>query len=368
MVAFREWLFLTEHELIDRAVLQGYERAFQQGLEGLIQRTRDPVLRSTFEQMRSCPIKTSSGCVRFTDYIVGALVRHNVQRRFDPEQALSYMAFRMLSPVGESGRAKSTLWDFDESRPYAPGDNPLAARFKTFLMHDLRCICGDKIRRIRNVDRPEGTVSIAPGRPNDDVQGVRADEIPGRQSGGEDELMADIIDLLRKKSSPDLDLVSLFKSILAGEGTRFQRQHFGHNKADEGRKVIVSIIHDYARRTENHYLLRLLDRIQNPEPRQAPPPKAPPKRKLPPDEQDFRSIVDVMEKHNRKVGSMILGKARRRWTERKPRNPESPYANPLADVLAQMTAAGVIAKQGVHYIPGPRYDAFLPQTVSVSGE
>jgi hypothetical protein len=52
MVAFAEWLFLVEREIIDRAVIQGYGRAFQQGLENLIQRTRDPVLRSTFEEMR----------------------------------------------------------------------------------------------------------------------------------------------------------------------------------------------------------------------------------------------------------------------------------------------------------------------------
>ena len=45
MVGFAEWLFREERELIDRAILQGYDRAFQQGLENLIQRTKDPVLR-----------------------------------------------------------------------------------------------------------------------------------------------------------------------------------------------------------------------------------------------------------------------------------------------------------------------------------
>jgi hypothetical protein len=361
--AFAEWLFLVEHELIDRAVIASYDRAFQQGLENLIQRTRDPVLRSTFEQMRSCPIKTSSGsCVSFGNYLVGAIIRHNIHRHSDPEQALSYMIFRMLSPVGETGKRKGTLWDFDESRPYAPGENPLEARFKTFVMHDLRTICGDRIRRIRNIDRPQGTISITPGRSKDDPQGgIGAGEIPGRESSAEDELMADIMDLLKKRSSSELDLVSLFQSILRGDGTRHQRQFFGHNKADLGRKIIVATIRQYAEKTENHALLRLLHRIENPEPRQPPPPKAPPKPEMPRQEKLFRSIVELMEKHGRKVGSAILGKFRRRWVERK--DPSGKYPNLLAAVLADMTAAGVIERQGLHFVPGPRYSEFLPQTV-----
>lgn len=97
--------------------------------------------------------------------------------------------------------------------------------------------------------------------------------------------------------------------------------------------------------------------------RQPPPPKAPPKPKLPPDEQDFRSIVDVMERHGRRVGTAILGKARRRWLERKPRDPNSPYSNRLAAVLANMAAAGVIERRGQHFVPGPRYHDYLGQAV-----
>ena len=370
---FCEWLIQEERQIVDRAVVQSYDRAFQSGLEGLIQRTKDPVLRTTFERMRSCPIKTSSGCTGFTDYLLGALIRHNCHRKFDPEQALNYMAFRLLSPVGENGRPKGTLWDFDESRPYAPGDNPLEARFKTFVMHDLRSICGDKIARIRTLDRPKGTVSIMPGRSKDDTQGgLGVDQIPDRSSDDENELFADILSLLRKQSTPDIPLVAIFHSILKGEGTRHQRQAFGHSTADEGRKIIVGVIEDYARRTENHTLLRLLDKIRNPEPRQPPQPKEPKeplKPKLPPDEQDFRSIVDVLERHGRKVGTAILGKARRRWLERKPRDPSSRYANRLADVLAAMERGGVLQPKhggsgGNVWVPGPRYAEFLPRTVS----
>ncbi len=363
MVAFREWLFHVEREIIDRAVIAGYDRAFQQGLDELIQRTKDPVLKATFERMRDCNIKTSSGsCISFANYLVGALIRNNIHRHSDPEQALNYMAFRLLSPVGESGKRKGTLWDFDESRPYAPGDNPLEARFKTFVMNDIRTLTGHKIRRLRNLDRSPGTISITPGRSKDDSQaGIGAGDIPGRESGGEDELLADIMELLRKKSTPDFDLVALFRSILAGEGTRFQRQFFGHSKADEGRKIIVATIRQYATATENYGLLRLLHRIENPEPKSPLPAKSPPKPQMPREEKLFRSVVELMEKHGRKVGSAILGKFRRRWVERD--DPSGKHPNLLTAVLSDMVAAGVIERRGVHFVPGSNYSGFLQQNV-----
>ena len=162
---------------------------------------------------------------------------------------------------------------------------------------------------------------------------------------------SDIISLLRKQSTPDMPLVAIFHSILKGEGTRHQRQAFGHSRADEGRKIIVGVIEDYARRTENHTLLRLLDKIRNPEPRQPPPskePKEPPKPKLPPDEQDFLSIVDVLERHGRKVGTAILGKARRSagWKGRPGDHPRSiqtalPTCWPLWSVVVFSNASRV---------------------------
>jgi hypothetical protein len=45
MIAFRAWLIEEERSLVDPSVLDSYEKAFQQRLEGLIQRTRDPALR-----------------------------------------------------------------------------------------------------------------------------------------------------------------------------------------------------------------------------------------------------------------------------------------------------------------------------------
>ncbi len=356
---FREWLLQEERQVIDAAVLQGYENAFQQELQKLINRTRDPELKQAFEDMRSCPIKDQRGrCHRFIDYILGSLLRWaGHERRFDLEDALQYIVFRMLSRVGERGTRRRSVFDFDETRPYDLRiGNPLQQIFRAYPGNDLRSVLGNKIRRIRTTDRPKGTISIGT-----DPNTVSPDEIPGRATEN-DELIQDIMGLLKRKSTPELDLVALFKSILAGTGTRFQRQHFGHDKADLGRKIIVATIHQYAQETENYAILRLLHRIENPEPRQPKPAKALPKPEMPREEKLYRSIVELMEKHGRKVGSAILGKYRRRWVERK--DPSGNHPNLLAAVLSDMVAAGMIERHGVHFVPGPNYGRYLPQTVS----
>ena len=130
-MSFGDWL-LEERSLVDPHVLDGYERAFQQKLEALIGRTKDPALRQAFERMRSCPVQDRNGrCCRFADYIVGALIRHGIAQQYDFEDALQRVMFWMLSPVGERGLPKKSLFDFDESRPLrsacgqpSPGDLP----------------------------------------------------------------------------------------------------------------------------------------------------------------------------------------------------------------------------------------------------
>jgi hypothetical protein len=131
------------------------------------------------------------------------------------------------------------------------------------------------------------------------------------------------------------------------------------------RKIIVQVIQQYAYKTQNWHLLRLLDRFQDfqgnrPDPARKPlRPQKPPKPVYPPDEQDYRSICDVLEKHGRSVSLAVLGKVRRRWLERPPRDPASVYPNRLADVLARMVGDGVLRKQGARYVPGPRYARYL---------
>jgi hypothetical protein len=140
------------------------------------------------------------------------------------------------------------------------------------------------------------------------------------------------------------------------------------------RKIIVQVIEQYARQSQNWHLLRLLDKFRGfqgnrPDPgRRKPRPPKPPKPSYPPDEQDYRSIVDVLEKHGSSVSMLVLGKVRRRWLERPPRNPSSPYPNRLADVLTRMVADGVLAKNGARYVPGPNYARYLgtPEPLAVA--
>jgi len=67
-----------------------------------------------------------------------------------------------------------------------------------------------------------------------------------------------------------------------------------------------------------------------------------------------------------KLNSAQVGRWQRRWTERKPRDPASPYANRLADTLANMVRDDVLLQKrgnqgGPVYVPGPNYAKFLPQ-------
>jgi DNA-binding HxlR family transcriptional regulator len=332
-------------------------------LEALIRRTRDPELRRAFEGMRSCPVRGRDGrCNRFTDYILGALIRNGCHYEYDIEDALQRIVFRMLSPVGETGKHRRTIFDFDESRPFDLRlGNPLEAIFKVYLNNEIRSIRGGKIPALRTRQR-NGTLSIGYGT---DTGEVSPDEIPARAASGEQEMLGDITELLRRCSTPDMPLADLFLSILKGEGTRTQRARFGHNRADMMRKIIVQTVQQYARQTQNWHLLRLLGRFQDfqgsrPDPAPKPlRPQKPPKPTYPPDEQDYRSIVDVLEKHGRSASMMILGKVRRRWLERPPRDPASVHPNRLADVLARMVADGVLVRQGARYVPGPRYARYL---------
>jgi hypothetical protein len=235
MVRFAEWLSFEERTLVATAVLASYERTFQQGLEALIQRTPHLQLRQAFEQMRQ---------FRFTSYILGALVRHGIHQQYDVEDCLQRIVFRMLSPVGEQGLPRSTLFDFDPNRPYnLQIGNPLEARFRTFLVRELKNITMGRIPALRRPQRP-GSLSIAYG--TQEAGFVSPDTIPGRLWNRDEELFNDIVKPLRQRSMPDMPLVDRFQSALAGEGTRVQRARFGHSKADAGRKIIMQIIGQYA--------------------------------------------------------------------------------------------------------------------------
>ena len=66
--------------------------------------------------------------------MLGALIRHGINQQYDLEDALQRIVFWMLSPVGERGLPRNSLFDFDESRPYDLRiGNPLQAIFRQYL-------------------------------------------------------------------------------------------------------------------------------------------------------------------------------------------------------------------------------------------
>ena len=261
MVAFREWLLLSEVSLIDPSVLNSYEQAFQQKLEELIQRTQNPELRRAFEAMRTCPIKSMNGrCSRFIDYIVGAIVKQGLHHQFDLEGVLQRIIYKMLGTKGERGLPHKGLFDFDESRPInLKLGNPLQPMFKKYLSNEIRSIGMGCVPALRTIQRP-GRLSI--GQSSNDPGTISPDDIQGRAQRDDPEMMSDLIELLRRQSTPQMDLVDLFQSMMSGEKSPVRNSRFGPNQAAEGRRQIVQTIERYAYQTQNFGLLRLLDRFQ----------------------------------------------------------------------------------------------------------
>jgi hypothetical protein len=261
MWRFAEWLLAEERSLVDSSVLNSYEQVFQQRLEGLIQRTKNPALRRAFEEMRQCPIKSMDGrCSRFVDYIVAALVKQGCHHQYDIEGSLQRIIFKMLGDKGERGFPHKGLFDFDESRPYNLRlGNPLQPMFKKYLSNEIRAISMGCIPSIRTIQRP-GRLSIGQGR--EDAGMISPDAIPERPQSEDPEMTNDLIELLRKQSTPDLHLVDLLYSILDREGPEVQSRRFGMSNVATGRRMIVKTIEHYAQATENWHLLRLLDRFR----------------------------------------------------------------------------------------------------------
>ena len=71
------------------------------------------------------------------------------------------------------------------------------------------------------------------------------------------------MELLKQRSAPGMPFADLFVSILKAKGLGSQRSRFGHARADSMRKIIVQTIEQYAQRTQNWHLLRLMDRFRD---------------------------------------------------------------------------------------------------------
>ena len=354
---FQDWLLAEERLAVEPSVLASYDRAFDSELERAIRRcAKNPPLRRSLEAMRG---------TQWASYILGALLRH-CPRKVELEDALNYIAFRMLSPVSERGESRLGLFDIDPNRQYdfSIGDSPFLARFRTFLNRDVLNVCQGRVRRVLASVRPSGTVSITQARRMADQETgtVRADEIPDHPQSGEQELYDDLLDLLQQQSTPAWPLADLFHAILNGVPLKVQRQRFGHTRADAMRRTLKTLLRDYGMRTGNVGLVALLDKYEDatrPNPNREPRPKPAPKPIVPDEVRDFRSIIDVIQKAGGSASMSVLASKRSRWLSRKPRNPASIHRTRLHDVLATMVEKGVLAKRGPRYELGPHYQEYL---------
>jgi hypothetical protein len=357
MIDFHAWLLLNEVRLdIPQGVLAGYEAALKDHLKALIRKTKDETLRSRFEEMLTCPIRDARGnCKSFVTYILGALIKNGIHERYDVEQTLNYIMEKMLLARTETGDAKGTVFGTFEERPGLLQGNPAQARFMSFLTYAINNIKRGKIPRLANVERrPQGTVSIGQGRSKagDDYGGVSPEAIPAHSSSDTSlgELVSDISDLLRKQErETGLPLVKMFNGMIEGEKTDQQRRVYGDGSARKGREIILQTIEQYARSTDNHFLLRQVELLKGHNPtkplpaRRSAPTATKPKRE-PGDEKsfDFRSIVSVIERLGRPAGSADLMKYRRRWVEYPPRSQAAGYRNRLEEVLDMAVKEGVL--------------------------
>ena len=232
-------------------------------------RTRDPALRQEFERMRFCPIQDRNGrCSRFVDYMLGALIRHGINQQYDLEDALQRIVFWMLSPVGERGLPRNSLFDFDENRPYDLRiGNPLQAIFRQYLSNAVTTIGMGKIPALRRVQYPKQVVHRL--RTSRKRSGLRhrfrrgdsqpCPELRSRDAERPIGFASTAFDARRChwlicscRSSRARELVCSEAGSVIPLPTR-------------GGKMIVQTISQYAQQTHNWSLLNLLDRIQNPD-------------------------------------------------------------------------------------------------------
>ena len=203
-------------------------------------------------------MKTRSGtCTGWAHYALGALLRH-CPGKVDLEDSMNYIMFRMLSRTGERGQRRKCLFDMDTDRDYdLDRGNPLEARYKTFLLNDIRNVCSGRIRRLlANPKRPPTlTITQSRNRADREPGTIGAEEIAARPSDQqENELFDDITALLQIHSTPNMPLVTIFRAVLDGTGTREQRRRFGHARADRARKIIYDTLVQYASKSENRQL------------------------------------------------------------------------------------------------------------------
>lgn len=381
MLDFRIWLQLTEDrsQEIPQEILDGYETAFQASLKELLSHTDNPVHRQQIQAAMACPIRDSLGnCRAYSDYIIGAMRKKGLFHRYDAEAVLSYIVQQMLLTRSlTTGNVRPTVFgDFNpDQTPDVRGG--LQARFMIFLNHAIRNVAKGKIPRLGKIERrPPGTVSFGLGRRKEADPGneIHPDEIAARPSSDLElaEIVEDISILLRKKEPVyGLPLVGLFRAIMSGKNAEQQREMFGYQATKEGRPIVIQTIKDYAASSGNFRLLNLLSRYEGFQSNKPLPPgrklEKTKKQVLPPGkERDYASLLSVVDRFNRPIGSAQFGSFRRQWLKYPPRDPNSGYRNRLEEVLARMVDDGVLKAtrtgQGAFlYSPGPNANAYRQQ-------
>ena len=376
MQTFFHWLIQEARQPeVDQSILKAYEFEFKRQLQNLIRRTDDPELQQQFSRMLDCPVVDSNGrCRDFSEYILAALVKNGIHHRYDVESAMSYVLEKMLMDRSlKTGQTRSTLFGgFDAERDYIPGTNPLQARFLKFVQNAVANIRAGRIPRLANNERRrQGTLSIGQGRQKDAIGGVVSpDEIATRSSSDGDlqTLLGDIRSLLqRKEAAYGLPLADFFDDMMGGMRNAEQRKKYGETAAKKTRQVIIQTIKDYAESSGNFALLQMLKRFEDYNPTQPAERKRKPKKtekpNLPPKVKDYASIVALIEKLGRPVGTADLGKYRRRWLDYAPRDPDSHHKNRLDATLEAMVDEDVLVRSptgrgGYMYSPGPQFEKF----------
>src|SRR5262249_14226800 len=132
--------------------------------------------------MLGCPIRDRRGqCRNFSDYILGAILKNRLGRDFYLEGGIWDIFGEVVVPTSEAGSPRQTLFgSFDPNKVYSTEGNPLVARFFTWLDFAIRTIRAGKVPRLSRTEyRPQGTMSIAQGRPkrNEPSAGVSPDQI-----------------------------------------------------------------------------------------------------------------------------------------------------------------------------------------------
>jgi hypothetical protein len=328
-------------------------------------RTQHPALRATLQQWAA-----GHGIAR---QALAGVVRMGLHRRMDPEEALNFLAARILMP--RPGGA-SLFGDFQEAPPAYEGDNPLRARFHAWLDNSLREL-RNRAGKIGNVERlPGERVPVGPGGEDEPGEGTRDVAAPPESERDFQEMLEDVRRAaLARGEEAGLPMAEFFEAMLAGKRSDALRAHFGHTAAERARAVVVGTLRDYAEGTGNDILLSLLGRMEARQPTRRRKPgltakgqalqRAAARLSLPPAEADEASILELLE--SRRGASpgrfgISLGEIRKKrgnWTGQPPHDPNSPHGTRLRDTLARMVAKGILEERAqgraTVYYPGPNY-------------